>query len=414
MTARRIIVVGMGDDGMAGLGEQARAAIASADVLFGGARHFAHVEHLAQHTARRVDLGVDFAEALRLLDAPSEERRVVLASGDPMLFGIGATLSARLSADCIEVLPHVSAAQLAFARLGEPMRDVEVLSAHGRELAPVLARAMATWRVAILLDDEHNAGTVARALLDAGMEDASAAVCSHLGGAEERVTRSTLREIADNGAHPSLTLLVVLRDTLELAHYRRSAIPDHEFAHRAGMITKAEVRALSVAALQLRPTDVLWDVGAGSGSVAVEAALQLPGGRVFAVERDPVQAAFLCENRVRFRVPQLQLVAGEAPAALLDLPAPDAVFIGGSGSTLPAIIEACRAALRPGGRLVLNLVAMERIGATMEQLRDWAPDVTQVSIARGVALGGPATTATRLDALNPVWIIAATKPGGCS
>ena len=403
MNARRIVVVGIGDDGPAGLGAQAREAIGSAEVLFGGARHLAF---FAEHPARTVDLGADFTAAMRELETVSDERRVVLASGDPMLFGVGATLAARLGVDRIEVLPHISAAQLAFARLGEPMHDIEVLSAHGRELTPVLARAMATTRMAILLDDEHDAPTVARALLDAGMEDAHATVCSHLGGAEEVVARGTLASIAGGGAHPSLSLLVVLRDPSEAARHRRSAIPDAEFAHRNGMVTKAEVRALSVAALRLRPADLLWDVGAGSGSVAVEAAMLLPGGRVLAIERHPAQLAFIRENRARFRVPQIELVAGEAPDALSTLPAPDAVFIGGGGADLPAIIDACRTALRPGGWLVLNLVALERIGPAVEQLHDWAPEVTQVAIARGAAVGA----ATRLDALNPVWIIAAPKP----
>lgn len=403
MNARRIVVVGIGDDGPASLEPRAREAIAAAEVLFGGARHLAF---FAEHPARTVDLGADFAAAMGELAIESDERRVVLASGDPMLFGVGATLAARLGAVRIEVLPHVSAAQLAFARLGEPMRDVEVLSAHGRELAPVLARAMPTARMAILLDDEHDVRAVAQALLDAGMEDAPAVVCSHLGGVEERIARGTLASIATGGAHPSLSLLVVLRDPAEAAGHRRSAIPDAEFAHRNGMITKAEVRALSVAALRLRPADLVWDVGAGSGAVAVEAAMLLPGGRVLAIERDEAQLAFMRENRVRFRVPQLEVVPGQAPAALLDLPTPDAVFIGGGGIELPAIIDACRAALRPGGRLVLNLVALERIGPAVEQLRDWTPEVTQVAIARGAAVG----EATRLDALNPVWIIAATKP----
>ncbi|TAJ18663.1 MAG: precorrin-6y C5,15-methyltransferase (decarboxylating) subunit CbiE [Dehalococcoidia bacterium] len=404
MRRPRITVVGIGDDGPAGLGDHARDAIASAEVLCGGTRHLAM---FPDHPARKVDLSTDFAGALRLLEAESSGRQVVLASGDPMLFGIGATLVARLGAGRVEILPHVSSVQVAFARLCEPMRDVVTLSAHGRELRPVLARAMGCARAAILLDDHNDACTVAGALLDAGMEDAEAAVCSHLDGERERIVRGRLSQIVAGGPHPALSLLVVLRDPVEVAPYRRSAIPDEEFAHRNGMITKAEVRALSVAALRLRPSDVLWDVGAGSGAVGIEAALQLPDGSVYAVERDPAQVAFIRENRVRFRTPQVEAIEADIKEALATLPDPDAVFVGGGGTALPAIIDACAERLRPGGRLVLNLVAVERIAEVIGQLRRWTPEVTQVSIARGVAIA----SATRLEALNPVSIVAATKPG---
>jgi precorrin-6Y C5,15-methyltransferase (decarboxylating) len=405
MSWPRITVVGIGDDGPAGIGERSRAAIASADVLFGGTRQLAS---FAEHPARKVDLSADFAGALRLLDARSEKRKVVLASGDPMLFGIGATLTARIGAERIEVLPHVSSVQVAFARLGEALSDAVTLSAHGRELRPVLARAMSCARMAILLDGDNDACAVARALLDAGMEDAQAAVCSHVDGEREGIVRGRLSQIAAGGPYPPLSLLAVLRDAVEVAQYRRSAIPDEEFVHRDGMITKAEVRALSVAALRLRPSDVLWDLGAGSGAVGIEAALMLPSGSVYAVERDPAQAAFICENRVRFRTPQVEVMEGAAPVVLAALPDPNAVFVGGGGDALSAIIEVCAARLCPGGRLVLNLVALERLAEVLEQLRAWAPEITQVSIARGVAIAG----ATRLDALNPVCIVAATKPGG--
>lgn len=404
MSRTRITVVGIGDDGAAGLGDHARGAVAGAEVLCGGTRHLAM---FPEHPARKVDLSIDFAGALRLLEAESSERQVVLASGDPMLFGIGATLVARLGAGRVEILPHVSSVQIAFARLGEPMHDVVTLSAHGRELRPLLARAMSRACTAILLDDRNDACTVARALLDAGMEDAEAAVCSHLGGDSERIVRGCLSQIAAGAPHPSLSLLVVMRDPVEVASYRRSAIPDEEFAHRNGMITKAEVRALSVAALRLRPSDVLWDVGAGSGAVGIEAALQLADGSVYAVERDPAQVAFIRENRVRFRTPQVEAIEADIKEALATLPAPDAVFVGGGGTALPAIIDACAERLRPGGRLVLNLVAVERIAEVIGQLRRWTPEVTQVSIARGVAIA----SATRLEALNPVSIVAATKPG---
>ena len=417
-----IYVVGIGDDGIAGLGARARAIVEGARTLYGGARHLELVRAAGVHVPRTVDLGARFAEVIdELVTGACGEGAVVLASGDPMLYGIGATLARRLPLDGVEaarrlevprleIVAHPASVALAFAALGEPSHDTVVLSALARPLRPVLAEAMAAQRFVVLLDREHDAPAVARALLDAGMEDADAAVCEHLGGPAQCVERGTLSSIAA-GAYAALSLLVVLRDARAVEGYRRSAIPDGEFAHRgegtrAGQITKAEVRALAVAALALRPTNVLWDVGAGSGSVGIEAALSLSRGAVYAVDRDAEAVALVEANRVRFRTPQVEAVLGVAPAALAALPDPDAVFVGGGGDALPAIVEAAMPRLRPGGRLVVTLATIERVAPLLDQLRAWSPSLRQVSIAHGVPLAG----GTRLDPANPVFLVAASKP----
>ena len=405
----KITVVGIGDDGLAGLGDRARALIAAARTLYGGARHLELVRAAGVHASRFVDVGSQFADALdELVTGACGEGSVVLASGDPMLFGIGATLARRLGAEAatrLDVIPHSSSADLAFATLGEPSHDALVLSALARPLRPVLAEAMAAARFAVLLDSAHNASVVARALLDAGMEDAVAAVCEHLGGASQRVVRGTLSSIAES-TFDALSVLVVLREAGEVARYRRSAIPEAEFAHRAGQITKADVRALAIAALALRPSDTLWDVGAGSGSVGIEAALALPRGAVYAVDRDSEAVAFVEANRVRFRTPQVEAILGAAPDALAPLPDPDAVFIGGGGASLAAIVDVARARLRGGGRIVITLATLERVAPLLEQLRDCSPSLRQVSVSHGV----PLADGTRLDPANPIFLIAATKP----
>ena len=416
-----IHVVGIGDDGLAGLGDRARAIIEGARTLYGGARHLELVRAAGVQPVRTVDLGARFVEAVEeLASGACGHGAVVLASGDPMLYGIGATLARRLGARGVgsarldvprvdvprlEILAHPSSVALAFAAIGEPAQDAVVLSALARPLRPVLAEAMATQRFAVLLDRGHDAAAIARALLDAGMEDATAAVCEHLGGPAQRIERGTLSAIAA-GAYAALSLLVVLRDARAVEGYRRTAIPEGEFAHRAGQITKAEVRALAVAALALRPTDVLWDVGAGSGSVGIEAALSLPRGAVYAVDRDAEAIALLEANRVRFRTPQVEAVLGAAPAALGVLPEPDAVFLGGGGDALPAIVEVAMARLRPGGRLVATLATIERVPPLLSQLGAWSPSLRQVSIAHGV----PLASGTRLAPANPVFLVAATKP----
>lgn len=403
----RIRIVGISDDGPAGLGAQALHVVEEARSLYGGTRHLAM---FPDHVARRMDLSTHFTEALgELVSGACGPDTVVLASGDPMLFGIGATLARHLGPDAsdrIEVFPHPSSVHLAFAALAEPWHDAVVLSAHGRPLQPVLAAAMPAQRFAVLLDPEHTASATARALLEAGMEDADAAVCEHLGGEGQRVTRDTLTCIA-NGAFADLAVLVVLRTAEAVAHYRRSAIPVEEFEHRDGMITKPEVRALAIASLRLAPTDTLWDVGAGSGSVAIEAALALPLGRVFAVERDAAQVEFIRANRVRLRTPQVEVVHAEAPAALTALPDPDAVFVGGGGESLIEIVRAACARLRPGGRIAVTLVTLEHLAPLLACApAAWRTAVAQLAIAHGV----PLAAGTRLDPANPVFLVTAEAP----
>jgi precorrin-6Y C5,15-methyltransferase (decarboxylating) len=303
------------------------------------------------------------------------------------------------------VIPHPSSVQIALSRLGEPTDNVAVLTALARPLRPVLAAAMPLRRFVVLLDSKRTAPVVARALLDAGVEDAEAIVCERLEGTDERVVRGTLSDVAAGSFDP-LSLLVVLRSPDEVARYRRSAIPEAEFAHRAGQITKAEVRALAVAALHLRPSDTLWDIGAGSGSVGVEAALGLPRGEVYAVDASAEQIGYVRTNSIRFRTPQVEPVFGEAPDVLIDLPDPDAAFIGGGGKRLGAIVEAVMARLRPGGRIVVTLATLERLGPLLETLKQWRPELRQIAVSHGV----PLADGTRLKPANPILLVAATKP----
>ena len=402
----RIQVVGVGDDGLSGLSDRARNIVASAQTLYGGTRHLAM---LSESPARRVNLSTGYADALdELVSGRCGDGAVVLASGDPLLFGIGSTLARHFGTatrDWLEIVPHPSSLQVALSRLGEPSENLTVLTALGRPLRPVVAAAMTVQRFAVLLDPQHDAPTVARALLAAGMEDAHAVVCERLEGADERIVRGTLSSVAAATFDP-LSLLLVFRAVEEVAGRRRAAIPEDEFAHRAGQITKAEVRALAIAALQLRPDHVLWDIGAGSGSVGIEAALMLPRGEVYAVDSNVEQIGHIRTNAIRFRTPQVEPVYGTAPEVLDDLPMPDAVFIGGGGRWLGAILDATMARLRPGGRLVLTLATLERLGPTLETLKPWGPELRQIAISHGV----PLADGTRLKPANPILLVAATKP----
>ncbi len=402
-----VLIVGIGDDGPASLSSSALAAVRTADLLCGGARHLSHFPgHPGEQLSIKGGLG---PLVNRIRDArASGQRVVVLSSGDPGLFGIGALLGEQLGRDAIRVLPSVSSVALAFARLGEPWQDAVILSAHGRPLANILGPACAAARIAVLTDEVNTPAAVARALLGCGMEDARAAVGEHLGGERERVVRAPLSEIAA-GAFAALNVLVVLREPAAVRWGRPLVgLPDTAFAHTRGMITKSEVRAVSVSRLALHDAHVLWDVGAGSGSVAIESASLLARGQVFAVERDPDQLVHLRANLRRFHAGNLQVIAGEAPRALGDLPDPDRVFIGGTGGKLIDILCLLRERLTPGGRIVVNLATLEHLSDTLAWLRvaGWPAEIAQVAVSRGAPVAGN----TRLEALNPVFVVGAVRP----
>lgn len=400
----RVAVVGIGDDGPDGLHAAARASVEQAEVLIGGERHLAW---FAGHPAPKLAITDNLGEVVAAIAEKRDHRRiVVLASGDPLFFGIGAYLSRKLGAGCLDILPHVSSVQLAFARAGVGWQDATILSAHGRTLGPIIRPALESGKVAILTDDTNTPGAIASALAAAGMEDCRALVGEHLGGPQERCIESTLFQLPSQ-TFAALNVLLLLRD-----QPRRPVLPlglpDDAFAHLRGQITKAEVRAVTLAKLRLRRGDTVWDIGAGSGSVSIEAAL-LSGGDVYAVERAAEQIGVLKTNVAAFHAASVRIVVGEAPEALASLPNPDAIFIGGSGGRLLDVLAAARARLRPGGRVVLNLATLDHLA----QARAWLArsgmgdhELTQLQVARAV----PIVQDERLAALNPVWVLAATKP----
>lgn len=391
-----IWVVGITDQGAASLSPEARELVARATLLCGGERHLAFFrEHPAERFVIRANLG-ELVERLRRATGLI----VVLASGDPGWYGIGPFLVERLGQERVRILPNLSSVQLASARLGLSWHDAVQVSAHGRPLASILGAVLQASKAVILTDDRNTPAVIARALLEAGDDDALADVFEHLGGSRERHLAGRLSDLIDQSFAP-LNLLVVRHD--QAPRRFPLGVPDEAFASRNGLITKAEVRVVSLARLRLHERAILWDVGAGCGSVAIEAAGLLRHGQVFAIERDLEQVGFLQENRRRFRAGNVVVVPGEAPAILSDLPDPDAVFVGGSGGQLAGIVEVAMSRLRPGGRIVLNLVGLEHLAQLLgpERPSDWSIEVSQVSIARSATTAG----LTRLAALNPVYVV---------
>jgi precorrin-6Y C5,15-methyltransferase (decarboxylating) len=400
-------IIGIGEEGPAGLGANERDLIARADLLCGGARHLAF---FPEHPAERIVIRNNIAQLVEQLRAiPDRRRAVVLASGDPCFFGIGPLLARALGRERVQLHPHISAVALAFNRLALAWQEATVLSAHGRPLAGIVAPALAAARMAILTEPEPNTpAAVARALLDAGMEpDARAWVCERLGGPAERIIAACLDELPGRDFDP-LNVLVIDRDSARVVVPRQEfGLPDEAYESLRGQITKSEVRAVTLARLEPWRATVAWDIGAGSGALALELAGLMPAGRVYAVERDAEQIAVLRRNLAAHPRPNLTLVPGAAPAALSGLPVPDAVFIGGTGGALAEVLTACYAALRPGGRLIANFAQLESLALWREfaRARGLEGEIVQLAAARGVPMGA----GTRLAPQNPVFITALTK-----
>jgi precorrin-6Y C5,15-methyltransferase (decarboxylating) len=401
MPARDVVrgpidVIGITDAGAASLSPEACALIARAEVLCGGERQLGF---LPEHPAERLVLKSQLDQVVtRLADEP--RRVVVLASGDPDCYGIGPLLVARLGGERVRILPNLGVVQLAFARLGLSWHDAAILSTHGRPLDGILPAALLAPKAAILTDERNTPAAIARVLLEAGDEDARVDVFEHLGGPEERHVTGQLHDLL---AQEFAALNVVVIQHTRPPRSWPLGLPEDAFSHRRGQITKAEVRAVSLAKLRLHERAVLWDVGAGCGSVAIEAGALLRSGQVYAVERDAGQLRYLAENRRRFGAGNVNVIDGIAPEALAELPVPDAVFVGGSGGRLGDIISAAFNRLAAHGRLVTNLVTLEHLGEALAAAegRGCRAEVTQVSVARST------TTAdlTRLEALNPVFVV---------
>ncbi len=404
-TASRILVLGLTGAGQAGLPTALIARVLAADLLVGGERQLAC---FPEFSGEQLNVRREVAEVARRLRLALKhgQQAVVLASGDPLCYGIGASLRQWFSADELEIIPAPSSFQLAFAALGEPWHDAVLLSAHARPLAEVVRSVQHASRAAILTDARHTPAVIARALLASGLHATSpCAICEHLAEPAQRIVRTTLAEAAEQ-TFAALNVFVVWNGQAvgpSAIGHRLSAtppgLPDTAFSTTGGLITKREIRLLSLAELAVGPGEVLWDLGAGSGAVGIEAARWQPAATVYAIERRAELCAHIRENLGRFAAPNLHLVEGAAPEACAALPDPDAVFVGGSGGQLAQIIALLRQRLRPEGRLVLSLVTLEHLQAACAVL----PDARVVQLQ--VSVDAPIQGMRRFQAQNPVFLV---------
>jgi precorrin-6Y C5,15-methyltransferase (decarboxylating) len=399
-----VVVVGVPPSGVDAVDPRGRAVIATATLLCGGQRH---LDEVPPHGEERLVIGDVDACVERLRARGPQEQVVVLATGDPLCFGIGATLIRRLGRDQVTVVPATSSVQVAFARAGVPWDDARILSAHGRELAPVVPHALDARASAIFCGPDNPPQRVAQALIDGGMEDCRCVVAEKLGGPVERVVDAALSDVA-RGHFDPLSVLVLDRDPA-LVHGARPGdfgLPETAYSHARGMITRAEVRAVGLSLLRPGGASVIWDIGAGSGSIGIEAAALAPGARVYAVERDPEQLVHLRANVATYGHGAVDVIDGEAPDALAALPDPDRVIVGGHGGLLGEIIGVVRARMRPGGRAVAHFATIDGVLVARASLGGWSPQVTSLNVARGVDAG----RSLRLHAEDPVFLVSAEAP----
>lgn len=400
MSQQTICLVGTGIVGMEGFSVNALQAISNAELLI-GRQH--DLDRFPGFTGEKAVLG-EWPALLSLLQTTSK-RTVVLASGDPNFFGVGRFLLRNLPKERIEIFANVTSMQYAFARIKEPWDDAIFLSAQGKGMASTIDRVIAAEKACILTDRVNSPAAIAQELLNRGDDGFEAWVCEDLGLVSEKFTRTDIRGLLTLECS-ALNLLILIRTWQpQLANYPLIGIDDEHFASIKKLITRQEVRAITLAKLQLQNELVFWDVGAGSGSVSIEASNLIPGGKLFAIEKNRQCVTYLRENLKKFGAYNVKLIEAKAPEGLEELPDPDRVFIGGAGGNLEEIIGEVSRRLAPSGIVVINAVTLDTLNKAVELLEyhGCQVEVTCINIARTKA----DTEHKMLEAQNPIYIITA-------
>lgn len=399
----KIRVIGMGVGG-ADLAPRHREVIDAADILVGAKRHLAL---FADHPGRKLEIKAPVADVIdQIRHEMKEHRVVVLATGDPLFYGIGTKLAETLGEENLEILPNVSIMAEAFARIGKSWADAVVVSLHGRDGESGLRAALGGFRAVFVFTDRRHTPAYA-AELAAGHAPGRWRVCvvSRLGETDERVEWLAPEEAA--GCTFSEPNAVILWPEAKRPCRPVLGGADESYAHDRGMITKAEVRAVSIAKLRLEPGSVMWDLGAGSGAVAVESSIFVTRGRIEAVEKNAERVANIRQNIQKFGVSNISVHEMQLPAGMDTLCDPDRIFIGGGGQSMPEILNTALKRLQPGGRIVVNAVVLETVTACIDILKThgFETEVVQVQVSKGSQM--PA--GTRLSAGNPVFVLSAGK-----
>ncbi len=411
-----IDVVGIGLDGAAGLAPGVLRVVENAVLLVGSDRH---LSYFPNHPGERLVLG-DLKLGLqklrrRLEAAPEEESIVVLTSGDPLFFGLGRLLVSQLPPENLTFHPHLSSVQLAFNRIKVPWQDARVISAHGRSLDEAIeALRGGENQIAVLTDDRNHPGAIARALLGLDLPNSYQFwVCENLGGSDERVECYSDIAAVTNRSFAPLNVVLLIREaakTPDVSALPLLGLPDASFVtfdDRPNLLTKREIRLLVLGELQLQPAQTVWDIGAGTGTVAIEIARLCPKSTVYAIEKTAAGTGLIEQNCQRLQVRNVISIYGEAPEILYRLPAPDRIFIGGSGGKLRPMLGVCDRQLTKNGVIVLAISTIEHlnIAITWAEEWNWQYRLLQVNLSRSV----PVAHLTRFAPLNPVTILTLSK-----
>ena len=396
-----LTVVGIGEDGFKGLGRNARRALLGASRIFGGQRQLDLLPACIRGERQLWPSPFSLDPVLALRGEPV----CVLASGDPMFFGVGASLARQVPDAEMLILPAPSSCSLAAARMGWPLQEVVTLSVVARPLAALNAQLFSGVRLLVLSNDGQSPAAVAALLRERGFGPSRLSVLEHLGGANERRINGVANDWNDP-AVADLNLIAIeciaAPDTPRLS--RLAGLPDSAFQHD-GQLTKRDVRAITLARLAPVPGELLWDVGAGSGSIGIEWMRAHPSCRTLAIEADEGRQLLIEHNRDALGVPGLQLIRGSAPQALAGLELPDAIFIGG-GVTREGVLDTCWAQLKPGGRLIANAVTLQSEVTLMTWRERHGGELTRIHVAQAQPLGEFDTWRQAL----PITLLDVTKP----
>jgi precorrin-6B C5,15-methyltransferase / cobalt-precorrin-6B C5,C15-methyltransferase len=413
-----IHVVGIGLDGAAGLTDTVRQLVERATLLVGSDRHLSYFPH---HSASRLVLG-DFIQTIQelrnqLVTGDSNSCIVVLVSGDPLFFGLGRLLLEQLPREHLTFHPYVSAVGLAFSRIKVSWQDAHVISAHGRSMEQLIqALRQGVEKIAVLTDRTNTPSAIGKLLVALELSNRYEFwVCENLGGSDERVVCLAVDAVLRETFAP-LNVVILLRQSeptdrvLDIDSLPILGLPDEtflSFSDRPGLMTKREVRVLVLGELAVQPNQTVWDIGAGTGSVSLEIARLSQTSQVYAIEKTSIGSTLIEQNCRRLQIKNAISIHGTAPEILQHLPAPNRIFIGGSGGNLHSILDTCNIRLAANGIVVMALATLEHLNKALDWFNDhnWEYRLLQVQLSRSIPVG----ELTRFTPLNPVTILTATR-----
>jgi len=436
-----IYIIGIGVEGKSSLSQRALGLIEGAGVLIGGRRHLAC---FPEFQGKKIAIGSDLSEIVKVITLNSELRTpnliVILATGDPNFFGIADFIIKKIGRELVEIIPNVSTMQEAFARVKESWNDARFLSVHGRgkvrsqesgvrSQKDIIDEIVYYDKVGIFTDPDNTPAKIAKALLNKDIDNYKAYVCEDLGTEQERVTAGSLKQIIKKRFSP-LNVMVLIRSQESGVRSQRErlrtpnselrtlfGIPDSSFSHSNGMITKEEIRVIAISKLKLKNNSIVWDIGAGCGSISIEAALLARKGKIFAIEKEKSRVIHIEKNKKRFAISNLEIIHRNAPDCLKELPLPDAVFIGGGGEDIGKILAVCSKKLTVRGRIVVNAITLDTLKTATDFLKkaNWDTETVSVNIAKTKLVPaslkqGDIAKLQLFNAYNPIFITIGEKP----